>query len=389
MTKYEVEEAIKSMGKSKFTIFYNGYGTSTNAWRPMSASELSCTEVCLRHTCGAEIDYESIISIKSGAPKFSTELMFGSDPEMFFVKNGVMIPSTQILLNDTPNVTRDGFQVELHPSASGCRQLAARSIKYAITDAAAIAERAGAELSFALSHVVDDKVWKKTPSDVKKFGCNPTENVHEKNQKRVTGKREKFRAGGGHIHVGALNVSEKNDLPTIVKLFDIVVGNTLVLLDRDPANITRRKNYGRAGEYRPKPYGVEYRVPSNFWLRHYVLWSLASGLIRNAMVHYRNGFAAELIAKFDMKDIRNAINNNDYELAHKNYLVYIEFLKEKMIPHTSGISVHNYDKFDKWLAKDNPIALLNCDTDEKIVRHWSNLSPISDRGFEGFINNIK
>ena len=52
----------------------------------------------------------------------------------------------------------------------------------------------------------------------------------------------------------------------ITKQLDFVLGVPSVLLDRD--GLTRRSLYGKAGAFRPKPYGAEYRVLSNFWLKH-------------------------------------------------------------------------------------------------------------------------
>ena len=332
------------------------------------------------------IPYDEIIKVCAKSENKETVVTFGSDPELFFVRDGVMIPSTAVIERETDNVARDGFQLELHPRSNTCRQSAASYIKDAITSAKYMADKAGAKISFDVAHVVSDDVWKSSPKELKRFGCNPTENVYEKNQKRVTGMREKFRAGGGHIHIGSLNEREKNDLGTIVQLMDIVAGNTLVLLDRDPANITRRKNYGRAGEYRPKPYGVEYRVPSNFWLKHYVLWSLASGLVRNAVILYRNGRAKELIELFNMSDIRKAINNNDYDLAKKNFDKYAKYLKDNEIIFTSGISMHNVDNFYRWLANKKPLSKLGRLTDQTIYNHWMNLYASGADGFEGFIS---
>lgn len=49
-----------------------------------------------------------------------------------------------------------------------------------------------------------------------------------------------------------------------VKLYDRTAGIASVALDVFPEeNIERRRFYGRAGSYRLKPYGIEYRTPSN------------------------------------------------------------------------------------------------------------------------------
>jgi hypothetical protein len=332
--------------------------------------------------------YDTIVDAGAHIKETDCGVTLGSDPELFFVKDGIMVPSIDVIKNETQNVVRDGFQLELHPLSSTCRQIAANQLRNAITEANEMAQRAGVSISFALSHVVDSKVWKTAPKTIKQFGCHPTENVHEKNPHRSSGLREKFRAGGGHIHVGNMTPKDKANLPTIVKLMDIIVGNTLVLLDRDESNITRRKNYGRAGEYRPKPYGLEYRVPSNFWLKHYVLWSLASGLIRNAVTLYRTGRAEELLKLFKMSDIKGAINNNDFDKAITNFMVYKKYLEDNNVYFSVGVSKHNVDKFFGWVISPTPLNVLQIDSDAKILRHWLDLSATNVDGFEGFLKKL-
>jgi len=69
-----------------------------------------------------------------------------------------------------------------------------------------------------------------------------------------------LRSAGGHIHVGyELGVG---DIPAFIKALDLFVSVPMMVHD-DPA---RRQLYGKAGAFRVKPYGVEYRTPSNFWV---------------------------------------------------------------------------------------------------------------------------
>jgi len=392
MTKSEIKKAIGK--KKKYKILYKSFGDYFNTIivDTTSNKDIYFNEDHLIYNTGYSRDtirYENIILVYSIKKKLDAEITHGSDPELFFERDGIMIPSTSVILQDTSLVTRDGFQVELHPIENRCRQVCASRIKDCIRHAKNYADTVGAKLSFNLSYTVNEDVWNRTDDTTKRFGCHPTMNVYEPLMERSDGLNEKFRAGGGHLHVGGLTPKEKKDLPTIVTLFDIVVGNTLVLLDRDPANVTRRINYGRAGEYRPKKYGVEYRVPSNFWLRHYVLFSLANALVRNAMTHYRNGDAKKVIRSVNLDNIRTAINTNDFDLALSNFKDYTKFLETTKIPYNCGISYLNYNKFIKWVMLSKPLSKLNIDTDKKITNHWVHLMPTMDEGFEVFIKKIK
>jgi hypothetical protein len=111
----------------------------------------------------------------------------------------------------------------------------------------------------------------------------------------------------------------------MVKMLDIICGNTCVLIDRDEGNKIRRKLYGRAGEYRLPKHGLEYRTLSNFWLEAYPLMSFAFGMARLAvqlMSHEPEKVDAYFKAfteAVDMADIEKAINENDFDLAYSNF----------------------------------------------------------------------
>ena len=75
-----------------------------------------------------------------------------------------------------------------------------------------------------------------------------------------------LRTAGGHVHIGYdTSTAVRED---VVKACDILIGLPSIFLDGD---IRRMQMYGSAGAYRPKEYGVEYRSPSNFWLRSEML----------------------------------------------------------------------------------------------------------------------
>lgn len=336
--------------------------------------------------------YTSVGAIKSidvgDAFYLRSRCSVGSDPEFFFVRDGKVIPSTEVIVEETKDVKRDGFQGELNPASNTCREVAGANIARAITRAQSIAREAGASVSFEMSTIIEDDVWKRSLPSLKRFGCNPTVNVHEDKFVRSTGMREKFRSCGGHIHL-QLDSTTKKKVNKLIQVMDIVVGNTCVLIDRDPANARRRKIYGRAGEHRLKPYGVEYRVPSNFWLKHYKLWSMVSGLARNSVVIIEHKLEDKLFALFDMKKVRDAINNNDYDLAMENFLIYKKFLVDNNIYSDSGVDKMRVDKFIKWAQSKNPYSKLRISTDVDIINHHKNRSGHWQGGFESFIKTIK
>ncbi len=93
----------------------------------------------------------------------------------------------------------------------------------------------------------------------RKFGCEPDYCAYtlEPNPSPMP-PCEGMRSAGGHIHV------ETEDCPyEVAKSMDFHLGIPSVLMDD---GVERKQLYGKAGAFRYKPYGVEYRTLSNFWV---------------------------------------------------------------------------------------------------------------------------
>lgn len=69
------------------------------------------------------------------------------------------------------------------------------------------------------------------------------------------------RGVGGHIHIGYDKTKCPEDI--LAMLLDCCLAFPMIPLDRQGG---RRNYYGRPGLYREKPYGMEYRTLSNFWI---------------------------------------------------------------------------------------------------------------------------
>lgn len=149
---------------------------------------------------------------------------------------------------------------------------------------------AGYTFSPSVTAVFDDDVWRSTPSKAKQLGCSPDFNAWtgSVNPPPSPKNMPQMRCAGGHVHVGWCeneditspeHISNCRDL---VKQLDYFVGLHSLQVDKDT---TRRGLYGQAGACRIKPYGVEYRTPSNYWIfdRKYRLsmWNRV-----NAAVHF-------------------------------------------------------------------------------------------------------
>lgn len=99
------------------------------------------------------------------------------------------------------------------------------------------------------------------------FGCDPdyciyTMEENEKPKAPAHPDGSELRTAGGHIHIGCDFAKANPD--KVLKAMDLFLGVPSVLLDDD---VMRRSMYGKAGAFRKKPYGVEYRTLSNFWIK--------------------------------------------------------------------------------------------------------------------------
>lgn len=124
-----------------------------------------------------------------------------------------------------------------------------------------------------------------------------------------------LRTCGGHVHVGMPEIVGKTerdkayDRVYFTRWLDLFLGVPSVLLDKDTL---RSQFYGKAGAHRPKPYGVEYRVMSNFWIFNSKLIKWVYNNVQAAYNAYRN-FGGNLD---DYRGaIEQAINNKDKEFA--------------------------------------------------------------------------
>jgi hypothetical protein len=117
----------------------------------------------------------------------------------------------------------------------------------------------------------------------------------------------------------------------MIKLMDLFVGIPSVIIDCLPDAKARRKLYGKAGCFRPKPaYGVEWRTASNFWIGSPRLTSLVYKLTSLAVEALENDKTASMtegtkpapvdpviIKEIGASSIQKTINNSDAKTAKK------------------------------------------------------------------------
>jgi hypothetical protein len=177
-----------------------------------------------------------------------------------------------------------------------------------------------------------DKVISEAPPEALELGCEPDYNAWAEGAANPRPNAStSLRTGAGHLHIGwdkDIPVDHPDHLAVccdFVKTLDLYVGLASIIIDPDP---TRRTLYGKAGCFRPKSYGVEYRTPSNAWLRNSTTrqWIFqVLGFAINAQLgkrHYDyDGYisrvAGEVARKSSNKmNVERIINTSDVSTAH-------------------------------------------------------------------------
>lgn len=205
---------------------------------------------------------------------------FGCDPEFFIreKKTGVFIPAHNFLcgtkeepfkvdggaiqvdglageINIDPVTNFGDFQNNITKVMDRVRSMLPESMEIAIVPSAEFKKEIIAE----------------TPDMYLALGCSPDYNgwTGNMNPPPDPSHNPNMRCAGGHIHIGWTADRELDDLQHIMHCRDLVQQLDWVLglwSCRQDTDLNRRKLYGKSGACRIKPYGVEYRVLSNFWL---------------------------------------------------------------------------------------------------------------------------
>lgn len=143
------------------------------------------------------------------------------------------------------------------------------------------------------------------------FGCEPDFNawLEGKQNPPIEVADKTLRTSGGHIHVG-YNRPREDYNHTLIQHMDLFLGVPSILMDKNGNE--RRQMYGKSGAHRNKPYGVEYRVLSNFWIgsEELMRWAFNN-------THHTAAFlnAGNKMDKHAAEAVVSAIDNNNAALA--------------------------------------------------------------------------
>jgi hypothetical protein len=253
------------------------------------------------------------------------DIIIGCDPEVFVRnKRGNFIPARVVApdLGDKDNPTDfgddtngqiDGMALEFGITPTADPEVFVQRVRQALRHFDTLATNANASLAITPAATFNfNQAWAVKPEDLE-LGCSPDFNAY-------TGRRNVipkdvptgFRTAAGHIHIGWTSNQDPYspghlaDCRDVIKQLDAMFMGAY--LDRRAImgdEVRRRRLYGKAGAFRPKSYGVEYRVPSNNWL-------MSAGAVYRAhaltMVAVQDLAAGEFYPDHTTVNIRNLVN---------------------------------------------------------------------------------
>jgi hypothetical protein len=219
------------------------------------------------------------------------KITVGADPEVFLQdKEGKLISAVGLVKGTKSNpfvvnngaVQLDGMAAEFNIDPVGQARLFKRNINSVMKQLdSMVGENTLTPLPTA--HFGAEYIASQ-PEEARILGCEPDFNAYTGRENPKPDVETPFRTGAGHIHVGFTNVvdpkseSHMQDCRLLAAVMDNILAVPSILFDDD---CERRQLYGKAGAFRPKTYGMEYRTLSNKWLSHPKLidWAFKSTVL--------------------------------------------------------------------------------------------------------------
>lgn len=210
------------------------------------------------------------------------EFKFGADPELFVVDSNGKPVSAHGLLEGTkksPMIVEggalqvDGMALEFNINPLGDVSQAYSAIRTVVEQLKMFVPE-GCRLSAQPVAEFGKAYINEQPDVAKELGCDPDFNAWADGAINPTPDVElPFRTGSGHIHIGwtsNADVASEGHMEAciwVAKQLDYCLGIPSLLFG-DPEQMKKRRNlYGKAGCFRPKSYGMEYRTLDNYWMR--------------------------------------------------------------------------------------------------------------------------
>ena len=248
-----------------------------------------------------------------------SKITVGCDPELFLFRQGhpvsphKLVPGTK----EAPYkvkcgaVQLDGLAVEFNIDPAETADEFATNVDTVLSEVRRLIPNTYAMRFYPAVHFQPYE-FNTAPDKCKELGCNPDYNAYtgliNENPNIAMSRDPYMRTGAGHIHIGWTKDEDKTDpghmwdCCQVVKMLDEFYLHVKPQFDMDHQ---REKLYGAKGAFRPTTFGVEYRVPSNAWVRYPDLYPFIFTLAKATVEGMMSG--EYHIPKFDKKWIARSL----------------------------------------------------------------------------------
>lgn len=247
------------------------------------------------------------------------EIKAGSDPEVFVTRDGKIVPCVGMIegRKEAPQelmgltVQEDNVMLEFNTIPASSESKMVEVMEDSLMKLNRIARLFGLNVSDKIIHDFSDEDL--ISEQAKTFACEPDMNAYTFAENKSCDPESITRTCGGHFHFGLDKDYNDYEIVNMVRLSDIY--QTLAHLHLEPKT-ERRKFYGKAGSFRVKDYGFEYRTPSNFWIFNSELVRSMFRAAQDVVMLHNEGVE---VRDRDVPDIVKAIDEHDVGLANKIY----------------------------------------------------------------------
>lgn len=329
------------------------------------------------------------------------EIKIGADPEFFLRQHGElisahgMVPGTKASPHKVEGgaIQVDGMALEFNINPATTSEEFVHNINTVLGSFRTFLPKSkGYEFDFSPVAEFGKELIAAQPEEARELGCDPDFNAYTGQANPRPSADNDFRTASGHIHIGWTSDEDINDpehveaCKMVVRQLDYSLAEAMAWIDTDRK---RQTLYGMLGTYRPKNYGVEYRVLSNKWVSDPKLMEFVFDVTKGNVeimlegdyygnyqsgelqLNYKNGWAnaldrsclsADVMSKYNPRKVHGAYIRN---LMRENNDVLFPLDTSK----TETLSWDNLHKivFNENIRFDEGLAFLQEDIQQGIV----------------------
>jgi len=249
----------------------------------------------------------------------------GADPEVFLLDQQGQPFSAEGLFGGTKyepkpmgigpgfNIQEDNVAAEYNIPPATTPAMFARNIERGLNYIRSRAKKL--KLDICLESALEFPEHQLATPHAQTLGCEPDYNIWTMKVNERPTPPKLLRTAAGHVHVSWFE-PDPDQLTALVRVLDLFLGVPSILSTKKNA---RRSLYGRAGAFRPKDYGVEYRTLDNFWIGRADHCKYIFATVNRSMMQLNideSGFFLESVEEAQ-QEIESCINNYDKDLAIK------------------------------------------------------------------------